>query len=185
MEPSSGLSAIIFAGLVGFGYGVPLILIIVGVQLSTPHHLIATATAVVTSGRTMGATVITAISSAALTSRLNDYIPSYIASAALAAGLPPSSVSEFVGALAEKNTAALLSVPNINATIIAAGEAAASQAFADAIRVVFIIGAALGTLSCIICLFIGDLSDAMNYHVDAPVEVLHAKYHSKAGDEEA
>jgi hypothetical protein len=39
------------------------------------------------------------------------------------------------------------------------------------------IAAPFGALACIACFFLGDMKAVMNYHVDAPVEDLHAKHH--------
>ena len=165
-----------FAGLSGIGFGAPLILIVAGVQLSTPHHLIATATAATTSARAVSATVFTAIYSAALNSRLSSYIPDYVARAALQAGLPKTSVGPFIGALTGGNQTALQGLPGSSPAVIAAGSAALKQAYADGLRVVFIIAAPFGILACVVCYFIGDLRKTMNYHVDAPVEKLVAKH---------
>jgi hypothetical protein len=49
IQPGDSTRAVVFAGLAGLGFGGPLVLIIAGVQLSTPHHLIATATALTVS----------------------------------------------------------------------------------------------------------------------------------------
>lgn len=166
----------------GIGFGAPLILIVAGVQLSTPHHLIATATAATTSSRAVSATVFTAIYSAALNSRLSSYIPDYVGSAAAQAGLPSSSIGSFIGALTSNSPAALDKVPGVTPAIIAAGAAALKQAYADGLRVVFIIAAPFGALACVVCFFIGDLGKSMNYHVDAPVEELVAKHRRDKGD---
>lgn len=179
IQPNNSINAIIFAGLAGLGMGGPLVLVVAGVQLSTPHHLIATATAVTTSSRAVSATVFTAIYGAALTTRLNNYIPSYIAGAALKAGLPESSLKAFIGALAGNDSAALPSIPGVTPTIIKAGIAALKQAYADGIRVVYIIAAPFGAVACLACFFLGDLNSVMNYSVDAPVEDLHAKHHNR------
>ena len=63
--------------------------VIAGVHLSTPHHLIATATAVTTSSRAVAATVFTAIYATSFSNRAAKLVPQYIAGAALSAGLPP------------------------------------------------------------------------------------------------
>jgi hypothetical protein len=60
IQPNDSTNAVIFAGLSGLGMGGPLVLVIAGVQLSTPHQLIATATAVTTSSIAVSATVFTA-----------------------------------------------------------------------------------------------------------------------------
>lgn len=148
-------------------------LIVAGVQLSTPHHLIATATAVTTSARAVAATVFTAIYSAALSTRLERYIPAYVPKAAVGAGLPPSSIPAFMGAITGTDPTAVTSVPGVTPAIAAAGVAALKQAFADGVRVVYIIAVPFGVIACIAVLCLGDLRDVMNYRVDAPVEDLH------------
>lgn len=175
IQPSDSTRAIIFTGLAGFGFGGPLVLIITGVQLSTPHHLIATATAVTTSTRAVSATVFTAIYAATLNSRLDTYIPSYVAEAAVHAGLPVSSLPTFIKALTTNDAAGLSSVPGLTPSILEAGVGALKQAYADGIRAVFMIAASFSAVACITCYFLGSMKDTMNYHVDAPVEDLHAK----------
>lgn len=179
IQPSDSTRAVIFSGLCGLGFGAPLILIITGVQLSTPHHLIATATAVTTSSRAVAATIFTAIYAAAFSTRIGTDLPAYIAQAALKAGLPSTSLKAFVGALAGNDTAALSKIPGVTPAIIGAGVVALKQAFADSVRVVYEIAAPFGALACIACLFLGNLRKTMNYRVDAPVEDLHAKEHHR------
>jgi hypothetical protein len=177
IQPNDSTNAIVFAGLAGLGMGGPLVLIVAGVQLSTPHHLIATATAVTTSSRAVSATIFTAIYGATLNTRLSKDIPSYVAAAAAKAGLPQSSLGAFIAALAGNNLAALPSIEGVTPTIISAGVAALKQAFADAIRAVYMIAVPFGAVACVACFFLGDLKSVMNYSVDAPVEDLHAKHH--------
>lgn len=175
IQPSQSTHAIVFASLAGIGFGAPLILIITGVQLSTPHQLIATATAVTTSSRAAAATVFTAIYAAAFSSRLDANLPGYIGKAAIEAGLPRSSLHAFIRALAGSDSSALSSIPGVNSTIVYSSDEAIRRAFADSLRVVYIIAVPFGVLACIACLFLGDLKGTMNYHVDAPLEVIHAK----------
>jgi hypothetical protein len=183
IQPNDSINAIVFAGIAGIGFGAPLILLITGVQLATPYHLIATATAVTTSSRAIAATVFTAIYAAALNNRLKVDLPTYIAKAAAMAGLPAASIPAFVGALASSDTAALPKIPGVTPAIIGAGVVALKQAFADSVRVVYMIAAPFGALACILCFFLGDMSKKMDYRVDAPVEELHAKadhHHARA-----
>ncbi len=175
VQPGQSTRAIVFDGLAGLGFGSPLILIIAGVQLSTPHHLIATGTAVVTSSRAVAAATFTAIYGASLTSRTTVKIPSYVAAAALAAGLPPQYVIAFVGAFLTENTAALGTIPDVTPAIIGAAAGGLDHALADSFRVIYIIAAPFGVLACILCYFLEDLTKLMNYRVDAPVEALHAR----------
>ncbi|PVH90282.1 putative siderophore iron transporter [Periconia macrospinosa] len=174
IQPNDSASAIGFASLQGIGVGAPLILIITGVQLATPHSCIATATGVTTSARSLAASMFTAIYAAAMQTRLQTKIPAYVAKAAAQAGLPPSSIGAFVGAIASQDTAALSGIPGVSQVIVGAGGAALKQAYADSVRVVFIIGAPFGVVACVASLFLGDLRQTMNYSVDAPIEDLHA-----------
>lgn len=176
IEPDDSLNSLIFAAIAGAGFGAPLILIVSGVQLSTPHHLIATATAVTTSSRAVAATVFTAIYAAAFSTRLDDKLPNYIAAAAQGAGLPFTSLRAFIKALTSNGTATLGQVPGVSPSIIAAAITALKQAFADSLRVVYIIAAPFGVVACLACYFLGDMKETMNYRVDAPMEELHAKH---------
>jgi hypothetical protein len=176
-QPGDSTKAIVFSGIVGLGFGAPLALIIAGVQLSTPYHLIATATALTTSTRAVAAAMFTAIYSAVVNNRLGKYIPSYVGEAAVRAGLPVTSVPAFVGALASQNVTALPHVPGVTPVIISAGVGALKHAFADGIRAVFMIAAPFGAAACVSCFLLGDMKSVMNYHVDAPMEDLHAKHH--------
>lgn len=176
IQPGDNINSLAFAALAGLGFGAPLILVISGVQLSVPHHLIATATAATTCSRAVAAAVFTAIASAAMTSRLDKYIPAYTAKAALEAGLPQSSLAGFIKALTSGDTVALQNVAGVSSHITEAGVIALKQAYADGIRVVFIIAAPFGVLAIIACIFLGDVKSVMNYGVDAPVEDLHAKH---------
>lgn len=175
IQPGQSTRAIIFDALAGCGLGAPVILIIAGVQLSIPHHLIATATAVVTSSRAVAAATFTAIYSAAVGNQMKVKLPKYVAAAALAAGLPAQYLMPFIGGIAEKDPAAVSAIPGITPNIVEAGIAAANHAIADSFRIVYIIAAPFGVVACIICFFLDDLKAVMTYRVDAPVEELHAK----------
>jgi hypothetical protein len=175
IQPGQSTRSLIFSAVSGIGFGAPLILLVTGVQLSTPPLLMATATAVITSSRAVAATVFVPILSAAFHSRLSKDTPNYISQAVLPAGLPRSSLPSFMTSLTGGSTAALGKVPGVSPQIIALGTTALKQAYADSVRVVFIIAAPFGVLACIACFFLGDLRKTMNYSVDAPVEHLHPR----------
>lgn len=182
IQPGQSTAAIVFDGLAGLGFGAPLVLIIAGVQLSIPHHLIATATAVVTSSRAVAASSFTAIYAAALGSGMKVKLPSYAVAAAIAAGLPPQYAAPFLGALLGTDPAALETVPGVTPGIIGAALGGVAHAKADSIRLVYIIAAPFGILACIITYFVGDVTKLMNYRVDAPVEELRAKRKAQDGE---
>lgn len=184
VQPGASTRFVIFDALSGIGFGSPLILIIAAVQLATPHHLIATSTAVVTSSRAVAASAFTAIYGAALTSGISKKLPSYIAEAAAKEGLPATSIADFVGAIASKAMDGISAIPGVTPNIVAAGLAAAQQAYADSYRVIYIIAVPFGVVAVILCFFIPDLSKTMHYRVDAPLEEIHAKQ-KREGHEKA
>lgn len=49
------------------------------------------------------------------------HLPANIAAAAIGAGLPASSVADFIPSLIAQNTTALLAVPGVSPSIIGAG----------------------------------------------------------------
>ncbi|RMY22968.1 hypothetical protein D0867_02359 [Hortaea werneckii] len=177
VQPDDDTSAVVFAGLMGLGVGAPVILVVSGVQLSVPHHLIATATALISSSRAVAATVFTAIYAAALQDRLAKVVAQQVGDAAVEAGLPATSVPAFVKAISGGMSTSDL--PGVTQGIVQAGMQAYRQAQADGFRVVYIIAAPFGVVACIACFFLGDLRETMNYRVDAPVEELHGKHHQE------
>jgi hypothetical protein len=176
LQPSDGLRQIIFVSVAGIGFGGPVVLIMAGVQLAVPHKLIGTSSALTTSVRALAATVFTAIYSTALNTRLGINLPKQIAPVVLKLGLPATSVAAFIGALGAGDTTAIAKVPGVTPAIIGAGLKAFKQAFADSIRVVYIIAAPFGLLGIGLSFFLGSMRDTMNYAVDAPMEELHAKH---------
>ena len=177
IQPGDSVNAIAFATMSGFGFGVVLILVVAGVQLCTPHHLIATSTAVVTTVRAIGGAVGLAIYSAVFRTNIEGKLPAYIAKAAASSGLPVDSIPAFLAAFLDNDSAALSQMTDVTPTIITASAKAMKQAYADSIRIVFIIAIPLGVLAVVASLFLAKVNKLMNYGVDAPVEALHAKHH--------
>jgi hypothetical protein len=65
-------------------------------------------------------------------------LPGNIAHAALGAGLPASSVTQFVGGLAGQNTTLLMSTPGVTPAIIGAGAGALLETYSKSFRSVWI-----------------------------------------------
>ncbi|KIW95573.1 uncharacterized protein Z519_04158 [Cladophialophora bantiana CBS 173.52] len=177
LQPGQNANQLIFGAIGGFGFGSLLILIVTAVQLSTPHSHIATATALTNSSRSVGGLILTAGMSTALSNGLISKVPSYVAKAAVTAGLASSSIEAFVGALTGNDPSALARIPGITPEITAKGLAALQHAYADSLRVIYIMAAPFGVVAIIACLFLGDMKKTMTYRVDAPMEDLHARHH--------
>lgn len=177
IQPGHSVNAIAFATMSGFGFGVVLILVVAGVQLCTPHSLIATATAVVTTARASAGAIAIAMYAAVFRTRIEEKLPAYIAEAAMTNGLSPDSVPGFVAAFLSNDTTVLSNTTGVTTSLIAASVVAMKQAYADSLRIVFIMAVPFGVVALIACYFLADINKLMNYGVDAPVEALHAKRH--------
>jgi hypothetical protein len=176
VQPGQSGVAIASITLTGLGLAGPLILILAGVQLAVPHHMIATATALVVSCRTIAASIFIAAYSTAFNQRLTAKIPSYLAKAVIMAGLPPSSVEAFIGAFLARKQAALMQIPGVTPAVLGAAGAAFQRAFADSVRIVYIIAAPFGFVACVLCLLLPNFRDRMDYVVEAPLEDLHKRH---------
>ncbi|KAK5117986.1 hypothetical protein LTR62_004030 [Meristemomyces frigidus] len=102
--------------------------------LALPSEDIGAALGALGSIRSAGAAVATAIYVTILNNKLKAFIPKYVAPAALNAGLPQSSLTQLLTALAAGN---LTTVPGIDANIEAAVGAADANAAADAFQYVW------------------------------------------------
>lgn len=180
LQPDASTRTVVFTGLVGVGFAAPLILLVSLVQLTSPHALIATATAVLTSSRAIAAAVFTAAFGAAVSSQTAKWIPGKVPAAAIAAGLDPQYAGQFTGALANQEQAAIAAIPGITPAIIGAGVAALKQALSNSFRVVYIIAASFGVVGIVLCYFVPNLASTMHFGVDAPVEELHSRHHRAA-----
>ncbi|KAI9874425.1 MAG: hypothetical protein M1823_007687, partial [Watsoniomyces obsoletus] len=94
---------------------------------------------------------------------LTTNLPSDIGQAALGSGLPATSLPAFIGAIASGNTDSLSGIPGVTPEIITAGVEGLKQAFADSLRVIFIISVALGVVGTVMCVFLGNFREQMNY----------------------
>ncbi|OQV07087.1 hypothetical protein CLAIMM_11571 [Cladophialophora immunda] len=182
IQPGESVSAIAFAVLTGLGFGVILALVVTAIQLCTPHHLIATSTAVLTTTRALALTVGVSVYTAVFTDSIGKKSPAMVASAAAKNGVPASSVPEFVQAFLLNDRDALGKIAGVTPSVLAACAAAVKQASADSLRLVFIIAAPVSAVAVFLCYFLADLRTLMDYRVDAPVEELHAKQHHSEDD---
>lgn len=132
--------------LMGFGLGMTLITLITAAQLSLPVELVSIATGLIISVRSLGGTIGIAIYNAVFISAMK-HLPDNIASAAISAGLPPSSVTQFVGDLAGQNQTDLVNVPGVTPEIIGAGAGALLDTYATGFRNVWVTALAFCVLA--------------------------------------
>ncbi|KAI7781427.1 MFS general substrate transporter [Diaporthe eres] len=158
-----------FPVLMGAGLSMTLIALLAAGQLSVPPELIAVASGIMISMRSLGGTIGIAIYNAVFISETN-HIPSNVASAALEAGLPSGSADEFVGYIVAHNETGLATIAGATPEIISAGADAALDTYAAAFRLVWLTAIPFLGIAAISAVFLFDPTEDFNNHIDAPVE---------------
>lgn len=115
-------------------------------QLSTPPSLIATASAIIVSARSLGAAVGVAVNNAIFNGALSDNVPKRVADAVLPLGFPASGLESLIPALMSGDADVALGVSGATPSIVSAGLLGLKKAYVVAFRSAWIAAA------CIICL---------------------------------
>ncbi|KAH9211560.1 major facilitator superfamily domain-containing protein [Leptodontidium sp. 2 PMI_412] len=156
--------------IIGVGLGTCLPAIMVAAQLSTPPDLIALASGLIITFRSVGATVALAVNNALFNSALSTEIPAKIAAATLPLGLPQSSLGPLIQALTSGDQAALAQIPGVSEEIIAAAGAALKAAYGIGFRNCWIAATCFSAIAIIAGLFVSTSPSEFNHHIDAPAE---------------
>ncbi|KAF7561126.1 hypothetical protein G7046_g3004 [Stylonectria norvegica] len=155
--------------LMGMALGMTLTTLVTVAQLSTPPQLIAYATGLIISVRSLGGTIGIAIYNSLFTQQMKK-LPDNVAKAAISNGLSTNSIEDFVGALLSRNTTALLAVPGVTPEIIQAGANASLDTYSMGFRNVWIAATCFVVLAAFVAAFLYDPEKEFNMHIDAPVE---------------
>jgi hypothetical protein len=122
----------------GVGLGMCLSSLLAVAQLSTPPHLIATASGLMISVRSLGGAVGLAIYEAVFNHGIATNLGSKVAAATIPLGLPSTSIGPLLASLTSGNAAAAERVPGVTLAIIKAAVLALQEAFVIAFRYVWI-----------------------------------------------
>ncbi|KPI36578.1 putative MFS-type transporter YusP [Cyphellophora attinorum] len=144
--------------LVGWTESVCLTLLTVSID---NQQEIGTAGGIGASIRSGLATVCQTIYLVVLSTRLTETIPSQVVPAAVAAGLPESSVVDLLTAFTIGTPKAFEAIPGISDTVLAAATAAYKNASSDAYHTVFLTSIAFSGIAVVLALFIRNVDDRM------------------------
>ncbi|KAH7355926.1 major facilitator superfamily domain-containing protein [Pyrenochaeta sp. MPI-SDFR-AT-0127] len=136
IQPGWSTPQIIFTAMTGVGCGGPLTLLVACVQFTAPHAFLSTATGLAFSARAIGGAFGTAVIYAIVNSRISSHYASDVGSAAIAAGLPQSSVGALLKSM-QGSTATKArgqGVPGANESIMRAAWNASYWSYARAYR---------------------------------------------------
>lgn len=126
---------------------------------------IGTAAGVGGSARSGISTICSTIYTVILDNRLAQTIPAQVPPAVIAAGLPSSSVADFLTALSSGTSASLSAVDGLTPSILAVGKHVYKVASADAYHTVALTTLAFSGLALISSFFIGDVESRMTKEV--------------------
>ncbi|OAL45210.1 MFS general substrate transporter [Pyrenochaeta sp. DS3sAY3a] len=172
IRPSWNAPQIVFSVLVGIGCGGPLTLLVACVQFTAPHAYLSTATGLAFSARAIGGAFGTAVIYAIINSRLASHYATDVASAAIAAGLPVSSIGDLLKSMAgaTATTARGQGVPGANEAIMQAAWDASHWSYARAYRLGWWSVVPFVALATIGCACMKGVRELMTERVEATVE---------------
>jgi hypothetical protein len=157
--------------LAGIGQAGPLTLLPACIQYTSPHAYLSTATGLAFSSRAIGGAFGSAVLDAIINGRLaSNYAPA-VSAAAIAAGLPESSVAALLTALAAGE---MSGVPGATAEVWAAALDASHWQYAYAYRLAWASIIPFVVLALVAILFMKGVEELMTSHVEATVEHVKA-----------
>ncbi|KAF2681419.1 siderophore iron transporter [Lentithecium fluviatile CBS 122367] len=123
---------------------------------------IGTAAGIAGSARSAISTVASTVYSVVLTARVTETLSTQVPAAVIGAGLPASSVADYMAAIAGGGAHSLLdAVQGLTPEVLATGAEAYRWAYTDAYKTVFLTSLAFGGLGMICSLFIADIEPLM------------------------
>jgi MFS family permease len=135
------------------------------VPFTLPPEDIGIAVGMVSGMRLTFGSIATAMYSSILSNKSATLRVKLIPAAALAAGLPNSSIPSLMQAIANGTSAALASVPDINSQIEIAVGLAQKTAFSGAVRLVFLVSVAFGGIGIIATFFLKNIDHLLTNDV--------------------
>jgi hypothetical protein len=129
--------------------------------------LIGTAGGVAGSVRGAISSILIAVYTSVLTNRLTTTISTEVPAAVVKAGLPSTSVAQFIGAFSIGTPAAFKAVPGITDQILAVGTRAYKVANADAFATVYLTTIAFSVIAVILTFFAPNTDELMSGKVAA------------------
>jgi hypothetical protein len=151
--PDNPKLTVALGSLAAFGVGGVLVPAASVAMIVTPDALITTAAALSLSIRTVGGTIGYSIYYNIFATKLAKRLPLNVAAFALAAGLPETSLEQFVGAFfAAPET--LASVPGVTPAVIAGATKGTQWAYSESLKVVWLTSIAFGSMAIVCCILL-------------------------------
>ncbi|KAF2205838.1 MFS general substrate transporter [Delitschia confertaspora ATCC 74209] len=179
LKPTQSKAQIVYAVIVGIGQAGPLTLLVPLVQFTAPHAFLASASGLAYSGRAMGGALGSAVLNAIINNNLNNLLTPSVGAAATEAGLPQSSVSQLVKAMASGNSNTINTVPGMNAQVLSAATGASHKVYAKAYNLAWWSILPFVVICMIGLCFLRGVKDLMTEKVEATVEIVRTHSEEK------
>ncbi|KAJ6128223.1 hypothetical protein N7471_009440 [Penicillium samsonianum] len=156
--------AFVFLSQAGFGWAIYLSIAIT--QMGVEHKNLGVSGGISGCIRFAAGAVASSIYQTVYGNTLAKYTAIYVPSAAISAGLPESKVADLMAVVSQGATA----MKSYSPVVVAAAEAALSQAYCKAIFVVAMVSMAFGILGLAACLFCKDVDSKMTNKIEVYLE---------------
>jgi hypothetical protein len=160
------IMALIFIGCFFIGWNETICLANATILVKDQRH-IGAAGGITGSVRGAISSILIAVYTTVLSNRLTSTISTQVPAAVLKAGLPTTSVAEFIKAFSVGTPDAFQAVPGITANILAVGTRAYKVANADAFKTVYLTTIAFSALAVVLTFFSPNTDDLMSGKVAA------------------
>jgi hypothetical protein len=168
ITPQMNRAQLGFSVFIGIGLSGPLTLLVALIQFTAPHLHLSTATGLAFSARAIGGAFGSAVLDAIVNGRVgSDWAPE-VGQAAMQAGLPKSSVPALLQSL--QAGVGFMSVPGLNATILASAESASQNVYAHAYHLAWASIAPFVLLAVVAVAFLKGVKHLMTEQIEATVE---------------
>lgn len=159
--------ALVFLAVTCIGYNEAIVLPLATICIRDQNE-IGTAAGIAGSTRSAISTVASTIYTVVLTARIGKTIPAIVPAAVINAGLPSSSVVDYMKAIATGGSAsALAAIEGISPDILAAGAKAYELAYSDSYRTIFLTSIAFGVSGITCSFFVPNIEGLMTDNVAA------------------
>ncbi|CAK7237811.1 hypothetical protein SBRCBS47491_010157 [Sporothrix bragantina] len=154
----------------GIGLSLCLTCLITMAQVSAPPALISIISGLMISTRSLGGSIMLPVCKALLSSRLSANLAPQVAAKVIPLGFSEQDVALFIDGLTANNATMLASIPGATPEVIAAATQGYLEANLLSYRYVWVLAACLAFIAMISAFFLRNPGNALNMHVDAPLE---------------
>ena len=170
VTPDNPKTAIAMEILAGFGVGGVLVPAATVAITVCPDELIATCVALSLSIRVIGGSIGYAIYYNIFINKVTPKLPAYVGLFAVEAGLPLTSVKEFVTLfLTAPTELATTKIPGLTPAVVQAAVVGSRWAYAESLKYVWYTSIAFGGLSIVACVLLGNISKYMTNRIAANI----------------